>query len=104
VTQEREVDVAFDKLPLPFYINEQAEVSIASKTYKSVVKVPSKALNYYKEKVGVWTEKGGKAHFIPLKILARGHKEAAVKGLEADTTLLIAADNKKPLKEGAGVH
>ncbi len=104
VTQEREVNVAFDKLPIPFYINEQAEVSIASKTYKDIVKVPVEALSYYKEKTGVWTEKSGKAHFIPLEIISRGHKEVAVSGLDEDETLLIESSNNKPLKEGSSVH
>ena len=104
VTKEREVDVSFDTLPIPFYINEQAEVSIASKTYKNVVKVPGRALNYYQEKTGVWVEKDGKAHFIPLKILARGHKEAAVSGIDEDTVILIESDKNKPLKEGSSVH
>ena len=104
VTQEREVNVAFDKLPIPFYINEQAEVNIASKTYTDVVKVPAHALSYYNEKTGVWVEKSGKAHFVPLKILARGHKEVAVSGIDEDTTILIESSKKKPLKEGSSVH
>ena len=104
VTQEREVNVAFDTLPLPFYINEQAEVRIASKTYKDVVKVPLKALAYYKEKTGVWTEASGKAHFVPVKVLARGHSEAVVTGVDTEREILIDTGNKKPLKEGAGVH
>ncbi len=104
VTQEREVDVAFDSLPEPFYINEQAEVRIASKTYTDVVKVPLKALSYYKEKTGVWTERSGKAHFVVLKVLARGHSEAAVTGLKTDTEILIDSGKKKPLSEGMSVH
>jgi multidrug efflux pump subunit AcrA (membrane-fusion protein) len=104
VTQEREVNVAFDKLPIPFYINEQAEVSIASKTYKDVIKVPSNALSFYNEKTGVWVEEGGKAHFIALKILARGHKEVAIDGLKDAKTILIESAKNKPLKEGSSVH
>ncbi|WP_295421827.1 efflux RND transporter periplasmic adaptor subunit [Sulfurovum sp.] len=104
VTQEREVDVSFDKVPIPFYINEQAEVSIVSKTYKDVVKIDPKSLSYYKERSGVWTEKDGKAHFIPLKIIARGHKEVAVSGLDKETIILLEAPNKKPLREGARIH
>lgn len=104
VTLEREVDVVFKRLPKPFYINEQAEVSISSKTYKDVVKVPLKALSYYKKKVGVWTEKEGKAHFIAVKVLVRGDKEAAVTGIEDNMTLLIESEKKKPLKEGSSVH
>ena len=104
VTQEREVNVAFDTLPMPFYINEQAEVRIASKTYKGVVKVPLKALAYYKEKTGVWTEDSGKAHFVPVKVLGRGHSEAAITGLANHTKILIGSEKKKPLKEGVDVH
>jgi len=104
VTQEREVNVAFDTLPLPFYINEQAEVRIASQTYKEVVKVPLKALAYYKEKTGVWTEESGKAHFVPVKVIARGHSEAVVTGVDAGREILIESNSKKPLKEGADVH
>jgi RND family efflux transporter MFP subunit len=104
VTEEREVDVAFKHLPLPFYINEQAEVRIASKNYRNVVKVPLKALTYYEGKNGVWIAKDGKAHFVPLVVLARGFKSAAVKGIEPDTAILIGSEKKKPLKEGASIH
>jgi len=104
VTLEREVDVVFDTLPLPFYMNEQAEVNIDSKTYKDVVKVPANALSYYNEKTGVWVEESGKAHFVPLKILARGHKEVAVSGIDEGRTILIESSTKKPLKEGSSVH
>lgn len=104
VTQEREVDVSFDTLPIPFYINEQAEVRIASKTYRDAVKVPLKALSYYKEKIGVWTESAGKAHFVFVKVLARGHKEAAVTGVDTDTEILLDSGKKKPLSEGMSVH
>jgi len=104
VTQEREVNVAFDTLPLPFYINEQAEVSIASRTYKDVVKVPLNALAYYKKKTGVWTDESGKAHFLPVKVIARGHTKAVVTGVDANREILIESNSKKPLKEGADVH
>jgi len=104
VTQEREVDVSFDTLPIPFYINEQAEVNIASQTYKDVVKIEPKTLSYYKERSGVWVEKDAKAHFMPLDIIARGHKEVAVSGLDKETTILLESPNKKPLSEGARIH
>ena len=104
VTQEREVNVAFDKLPIPFYINEQAEVNIASKNYKDIVKIPTKALSYYKEHSGVWVEEDGKAHFIPLEIIARGHEEIAVSGLDKETTILLESPQKKALNEGARIH
>jgi len=104
ITKEREVDVSFDKLPMPFYINEQAEVTIASKTYTNIVKIPSSALSFYNSKSGVWTQKDSKAHFIPLEIVARSNKEVAVKGISEDTTILVESPNNKPLKEGASIH
>ena len=104
VTKEREVDVRFDHLPIPFYMNEQAEVSIASRHYTNVVKIPSTALSFYEQKSGVWVERSGKAHFVPLQIIARGHKEVAVKGIDPDETILVETPGNKPLKEGAGVH
>jgi RND family efflux transporter MFP subunit len=104
VTQEREVDVAFEQLPMPFYINEQAQVSIASKTYNNVVKVPAKALSFYEGKSGVWVENDSKAHFVPLEVLARGHQEVAVRGIDADEVLLLGSSSKKTLKEGMSIH
>ena len=52
VTGEREVNIAFDELPIPFYIKEQAEVSIYTKHVKDMVKVPSNSLVYKDEKGG----------------------------------------------------
>ncbi|NOZ89717.1 MAG: efflux RND transporter periplasmic adaptor subunit [Epsilonproteobacteria bacterium] len=104
VTQEREVDVVFDKLPIPFYINEQAEVKIESQYFKDVVKIPSEALSYYNEKKGVWINQSNKAHFVPLKIVARGSKEIAVEGIEDGSTILIETPKNKPLKEGTSLH
>jgi RND family efflux transporter MFP subunit len=104
VTQEREVDVAFNKVPIPFYINEQAEVTISSKTYKDAIKIPAKALTYYQEKPGVWTAQDGRAHFIPVKILTRDHHQVAVEGIDKDTEILLESPKKKPIKEGSRVH
>ena len=104
VTQEREVDVAFDVLPIPFYMNEQAQVSIASKTYRDVIKIPTNVLAYYKEKRGVWVENGTKANFVELKIVARGVNEVAVEGLEEDVTLLVASSKNKSLKDGMSIR
>ena len=104
VTQEREIDVKFDKLPIPFYINEQAEVKINSQTFKNVVKIPIEALTYYNKESGVWVKNLNKAHFIPLEIIARGATQLAVKGIKDGETILIETAKNKPLKEGASLH
>ncbi|MBA1433059.1 MAG: efflux RND transporter periplasmic adaptor subunit [Epsilonproteobacteria bacterium] len=104
VTQEREVDVAFEKLPIPFYINEQAEVLINTKTLKSIVKIPTNVLVYKDDKSGVWIVKNGKAHFQEVIVLGINDKTAALKNLAVNAGIIVPAKNKKPLYEGARVH
>ena len=104
VTQEREVDVAFEKLPVPFYINEQAEVLIDTKRLKDVVKIPAKVLIYKDGKSAVWIAKNAKAHLQDVAILGMNDTTAAVTNLSANAVILVPAKNKKPLHEGARVH
>ena len=104
VTQEREVDVAFEKLPIPFYINEQAEVLINTQTLKNIVKIPTEVIVHKDGKNGVWIEQNKKAHFQKVRVLGINGKSAAVKNLAANAVILLPAKNKKPLSEGARVH
>ncbi|WP_297484434.1 efflux RND transporter periplasmic adaptor subunit [Sulfurimonas sp.] len=104
VTQEREVDVAFEKLPIPFYINEQAEVLINTKTLQNVVTVPTKVIVHKDGKSGVWIAQNSKAHFQKVKVLGISGKIVAVKNLATNAVILVPATNKKPLHEGARVH
>jgi RND family efflux transporter MFP subunit len=104
VTQEREVNIAFDTLPNPFYINEQAEVIIATKHFNNIIKIPSTAVLYQNENVGVWVNKKGEAHFQNLQIIARGEKELGVTGVDKDVMILIPTPENKALKEGMSVR
>ena len=104
VTQEREVDVAFEKLPIPFYMNERAEVLITTKTLKDVVKIPSDLLVHKENRVGVWIDSNSKAHFNEVKVLGISNNEAAVSGLSLSAKVLVPVANKKPLFEGSGIH
>ena len=105
VTQEREVDVGFVKIPEPFYVNEQAEVSIQVEHFKDLYKVPLRYLRVYNGKKGVWVNKNGKAHFIELSIVAEDSEFAGVKeGIESDTEILIPDAKKKPLFEGSTIR
>jgi len=104
ITLEKEVDVAFEKLPIPFYINEQAEVNILTSKLNNVLKVPVRAIAYYNSESGVWTDKDGKAHFKTVKVLARGVKEVAISQMDKDTEVLIGSDNKRSLAEGMRIH
>ncbi|WP_373002249.1 efflux RND transporter periplasmic adaptor subunit [Sulfurimonas sp.] len=105
VTQEREINIAFDKLPIPFYINEQARVSIKVKSITDALKVPLNTLKIQNEKEGVWILKDGKAYFKTLKIQAKSDNEAAVmSGLDKNDIVLIPNSSKKPLSEGMRIH
>jgi len=100
VTNEREIDVSFDNLPLPFYLEEQAIVDIKIKQLKNIVKVPTSALTFYKQKDGVWIVKEGVVKFKALKILASNDKNAATQELTTSDTLVIPDPRKKPLSNG----
>ncbi len=104
VTLEREVDVAFDKVPIPFYINEQAEVVISTKKFKNLIKIPAKLIVYKDDKTGVWIEKDSKAHFKKIKIVARGEKFVGVLGVKKSDKLIVVTPKNKPLKEGMRIH
>lgn len=102
VTNEREIFVKFNKTPVPFYLNEQAIVNIKTADLKNMNTIPAKAIAFYSQKEGVWILKNGKAHFIPVKILARsGNKVAIDKG---DITVIIPDPKKKTLKEGMKIY
>ena len=104
VTGEREVNIAFDTLPIPFYMNEQAEVSISTKHFKNILKAPSSSIVYKDGKVGIWISENSKAHFQNVEIIARGEKVLAVTGIDKDAKILIVTPKNKPLKEGMSIH
>jgi len=104
ITQEKEIDVAFENLPIPFYINEQAEVLINTKHLLNVIKIPSKVLVFRDDKVGVWIKEGSKAHFKPLKITAKGEREVSVSNLTTNDKIIVASNKKRPLYEGASIR
>jgi len=104
VTQEREVNIAFENLPIPFYINEQAEVFIHSKQLKNVLKVPSNSLDYIDKKSGVWVNKNSIAHFKEVEVMAISDDSVAVKGIDTDANVMIPSLKNKSLSEYMRVH
>jgi len=104
VTQEREVDVGFVTVPKPFYINEQAEVSIAIETLTGLYKVPLRFFETYKKEKGIWINNHGKAHFQKLSIVAQDSEFAGVsEGISEETEIIVPDKKKKPLFEGSAV-
>jgi len=104
VTQEREIEVGFENLPIPFYINEQAEVSIVTNKLKDVFIVPANCIVFKKDFEGVWVKQQDKAHFQKIKVLAVNNEKVAIKGVDENTKILVQTPKNKPLKEGMRVH
>ena len=104
VTQEKEINISFINLPIPFYINEQAEVLVTVKQFSNLIKIPSNLLVYRDTEVGVWIDKGHKAYYQKVDIIARGDTEVGVTGINQNTKLIEASKDKKPLKEGMSIH
>ncbi len=100
VTQERTIDVAFDKIPIPFYLNEQAEATIETGEIEGALLIPDNTV----VNGGVWVYRDGKAHFVKVKILARDDRKIAVEGVEPDSKILVPDLHKKPLKEGTDIN
>ena len=104
VTHEREIDVAFEQIPTPFYINEQAEVSIEIKSYDDVIKVPLKVVVQQNGDLGVWRLQENRAHFLKLKKVAQSDSEMAVTNMTDNMQIIVPDANKKPLKEGMKIR
>ncbi len=104
VTLEREIDVAFLHIPKPFFINEQAEVSIDIDTLANVEKIPLKVLVQDAGKTGVWILKESKAYFKLVEKIAQNDEEMAIKNLDTNTQIIVPNPHKKSLKNGMKIH
>jgi len=104
VTNEREIDVSFDNLPIPFYLEEQAIVDIKIRELYSVAKVPISALTIYEEKDGVWLVENNRAKFKPLNILAFDKQSAATKDITQKDILIIPNPKKITLENGMKIY
>ena len=104
ITYEREIDVKFNKVPIPFYMEEQAKVWIKIKNLKNVIKIPAKAIVFYNEKEGVWVVRNNKVFFKPIQILTRYKNEAGVRGINIDDKIVIPNPKKAPLKNGMRIY
>lgn len=104
VTLEREIDVAFINIPEPFYINEQAEVAIETKSYVNVMKISLDVVVQKNGKVGVWIVKNMHASFKVLEKIAQSENEISASNLEEDELILIPSPKKKSLQEGMKIH
>jgi len=104
VTNEREIDVSFENLPIPFYLEEQAIVDINIKILKNIKKVPSNVITIYKEQTGIWIEKNKKVTFKPIKILANDGKYSATNDITTTDNIVVPNPKNKPLTNGMKIN
>jgi hypothetical protein len=104
VTLERKINVAFAKLPTPFYINEQALVIINVKKYKNVLKIPLKIVVQNNGKSGMWVVKEGHAHFVTINKTAQNEDEIALANGDKNSFIIVPNRHNKALSEGMAVY
>lgn len=104
VTFERVIDVGFVHNPQPFYINEQAEVRVALKSYSNLVKIPSSVVVQNGGKSGVWTLQNGHAKFVKIQIIAQTDDAVGVSNLTKNIKIIVPDAKKKALKNGMKIH
>ena len=104
VTYEREIDIAFSKLPIPFYLQEQASVKIMVEHLENVYKVPTKVLSYYHQKEGVWIVQNNIVFFKEIDIIAHGENYVVTKSLKRDDEIVVPNPKKKTLQEGMKIY
>lgn len=68
ITEEREIDIAFDHPTLPLYLGERAEATIHLSSHPRVLTLPRLTITTVNGEKGVWVGNKGKAHFKPLSL------------------------------------
>ena len=107
VTNEREIGVGFQNIPKQFFLNEQAEVRIVTKTFQNVLLCESKNIVKYNNQNGIWVYKNGVALFTTIKILRRSANFDFVMidgDIKENDKVIIPDENKNPLYSGANVR
>ena len=104
VTYEREVDVAFSSLPVPFYLQEQAQVSINTKELNDILKIPANVVSIYKQKEGVWIVKNSKVNFKSINILTNKDNFIATKDISTSDKIVVPYPKKKSLSNGMKIN
>ena len=100
VTRERKINVTFSAIPTPFFINEQARVTIAILRHDNVVKVPLKVVVQKEGKPGMWVVENNRAHFVAIDKLAVSETEMAMTQGTTDAEVIVPDKKKKSLSEG----
>ncbi len=89
ITLEREIDIKFNKVPIPFFINEQADATIHTTTLHNVATLPANVLIYRNGELGVLVKSAKKSHFKSVKILYNSGKVVAIKNIDKDANIIV---------------
>lgn len=104
VTEERFVNVVFDKEPGLLPLGELAEVTIDFAPIPDAIVVPAAAIKKQGQETGVWVASEGKLRFQPVEIGAHsldGNVRVS-KGLDSGETIVVFSS--RPLAEGMRVR
>ncbi len=104
VTEERFVNVVFDKAPGVLPLGELAEVTIDFPVIPDAVVVPAAAIKKQGKQNGVWIVEGGRLRFQPVEIGAQSlaGKIQILGGLNPDDTVVVYSQQQ--LNEGMKVR
>ncbi|AHJ14285.1 MULTISPECIES: efflux RND transporter periplasmic adaptor subunit [Sulfurospirillum] len=93
ITEEREVDIAFDQPQHPLYVGERAEATIELAQHTRVLTLPLLALTTHQGVKGVWLANEGHAHFKPLSFqtISANGLIIVTEGVTEKDTILVPA-------------
>ena len=106
VTEELQVDVAFNPPLKNFRLGEQSEVYITTEVKKAVPSLPSAALVTIDKKRGVWIVENGRLKFreVVVGINDRGDFREIVSGLDGNERVVAALPQKSKFRDGMKVR
>jgi HlyD family secretion protein len=106
VTEEREVDVALDRLPVNQFLGQRADVYIETARKSDALRVSLTTLVIREGRAGVFAVVAGRARWRPVQLGLRGRELVeVVSGVsERDLLILNPLAGKKPIADGVHVN
>jgi HlyD family secretion protein len=103
VTEERIVNITFDRVPTQLYLGELAEVTLRLPGARNVLTVPRAALAQHGGTTGVWQVKQGRARFKPVQPgVQTADRVQVLAGLAEGDSLIVYSG--KQLEDGMRVR
>ncbi len=104
LTEERWVDVAFNKIPEGVAIGMLANVTIKLPAVRQAQWLPAAAIQNFQRETGVWSVRDNKAHFVPVETGTRtlDGKVQILSGIDSND--IVVSYTAKPLNEGQSLN